>query len=403
MLDRRIGGRRQGSASAVSGASLAVALLVGWAGAARAIPPTTYAYDGLGRITQVVMPDGSAITYQYDSAGNRVRQVRAMVVNHAPVANADTITTAYQTATTFDPRANDTDPENDALSITAVTTPSHGTATSTATSVTYTPASGYSGADSFSYTISDGHGNTATATVSVTVQSQSSATIIQVTAASVLRTLANNAGYTGSAPGNYEFDVASGVTVTGGANAGRAIDTGTWPTGSTLTLVVSGNVYGGGGTGGAGSATGSGSGGGTGGDAVYAQAPITITVNTGASLKSGGGGGGGGGYQNNSGQGTVGGDGGGGGFPNGAGGAGSAGTVHDQAIAGGAGTTAGGGSTAGESGPPGGAGGGAGQAGTAGTTATGAGGSAGAAGYAVRKNGNTVTVTNNGTVTGTIG
>ena len=225
-----------------------------------------------------------------------------------------------------------------------------------------------------------------------------SGTVIQVTAVSNLRTLANSAGYTGAAPGNYTFNVASGVTITAAAGGGTAVDTGTWPAGSTLALTVSGNIYGGGGNGGAGSATAGGSNGSAGGDAVTVHAPITITVNAGGSLQSGGGGGGGGGYA----SGTVGGDGGGGGFPNGVGGAGSSGTVHDTAAAGNPGTTAGGG-TGGTSGPPGGTGGNAGAAGAAGTSALGTGGSGGAAGYAIRKNANTVTYTNNGTVNGTVG
>ena len=369
-----------------------------FAGTASAVQPTTYTYDGLGRVRLVTFPDNSSITYNYDSAGNRIQADRAAITNHAPVAVADSLTTAYQTGSTFDPRTNDTDADGDTLTITAVGTATHGTVTFTGASVTYTPAAGYSGADSFTYTISDGNGATATGTVTVTVQSQSSQTTLQVTVVSNLRTLANNAGYTGAAPGNYLFNVASGVTVTAAAGGATAIDTGIWPAGSTLSLVVSGNVYGGGGTGGAGSNTGAGSSGSTGGDAVAVHAPITITINVGGTIKSGGGGGGGGGYA----SGTVGGDGGGGGFPNGAGGAGSSGTVHDPAVAGNPGTTAGGG-TGGASGPPGGTGGGAGAAGAVGTSSLGAGGTGGAAGYAIRKNANTVTYTNNGTVNGTVG
>ena len=368
------------------------------AGAANAVQPTTYTYDGLGRVRLVTFPDNSTVVYNYDSAGNRVQADRAARANHAPVAVADATTTAYQTASTFDPRVNDTDVDGDALAITATGGATHGTVTFTGTSVTYTPTAGYSGADSFTYTISDGHGGTATGTVSVTVQSQSSQTTIQVTAVSNLRTLATNAGYTGASPGNYLFNVASGVTVTAASGGGLAIDTGTWPTGSTISLVVSGNIYGGGGNGGAGSSTGGGSNGGAGGDAVAVHAPVTVTVNAGGSIQSGGGGGGGGGYA----SGTVGGDGGGGGFPNGVGGAGSSGTVHDAIAPGNPGTTAGGG-TGGSGGPPGGAGGNAGTAGAAGTSSAGTGGAGGAAGYAIRKNANTVTYTNNGTVNGTVG
>ncbi len=66
--------------------------------------------------------------------------------------------------------ANDSDPDGDSLSISAVSTPAQGTANLSNGQVSYTPAAGFSGADSFSYTISDGHGGSATATVSVTVR-----------------------------------------------------------------------------------------------------------------------------------------------------------------------------------------------------------------------------------------
>ena len=228
-------------------------------------------------------------------------------------------------------------------------------------------------------------------------------TVIQVTAASNLRTLANNAGYAGGPGANYQFVVGSGVTVIGSAG-GTGIDTGTWPSDAVLALIVNGNIYGGGGKGGKGGWTNSAATAGTaGGNAVYAQAPITITINSGGSVKSGGGGGGGGSYAGQSTPGGFagsGGGGGGGGFPNGSGGAGAVGTPTSGA-SGSTGTTAGGGAAGGY--PLGGAGGGAGSAGAAGATVNSTPGAGGAAGYAVRKNGQTVTVTNNGTVNGTIG
>jgi YD repeat-containing protein len=255
---------------------------------------------------------------------------------------------------------------------------------------------------SYTYDKADNRIQVAT-TSSSSSSSSSGPTVINVTAASNLRTLANNAGYTGTAGANYQFVVASGVTIMGAAGAGKGIDTGTWPSGSSISLVISGNVYGGGGNGGAGNNSGSGYAGGGGGDAIYVQAPISITVNAGASIKSGGGGGGGGSSQSFTGMGggTVGGDGGGGGFPNGLGGAGTTGTYADPVAPGSPGTTSGGGA-GGAGGPLGGNGGGAGSAGSAGSTSTNPGGAGGAAGYAIRKNSQTVTFTNNGTVTGTV-
>lgn len=87
---------------------------------------TNYGYDSLGRVTSVSYPNGSTITYQYDAAGNRTQVVRTRV-NGQPVANADAANTAYGAGFTIDPRSNDSDPDGDVLTVTAVTQPGHGT------------------------------------------------------------------------------------------------------------------------------------------------------------------------------------------------------------------------------------------------------------------------------------
>jgi len=92
--------------------------------------------------------------------------------NHAPVAVNDSITT-HGAALTFNPRINDSDPDGDALTISAAAgIPGHGTAqVNGGASITYTPDAGYVGSDSFTYQIADVHGATATATVFVTAAS----------------------------------------------------------------------------------------------------------------------------------------------------------------------------------------------------------------------------------------
>lgn len=90
--------------------------------------------------------------------------------NSAPVANPDAATTIVGSPVTVSVLANDTDPDGDALVVTAVSAvspASAGTVTFTATSVTFTPAT--LGSASFTYTVSDGRGATATGTVTVTV------------------------------------------------------------------------------------------------------------------------------------------------------------------------------------------------------------------------------------------
>ena len=67
--------------------------------------------------------------------------------------------------------ANDSDHENDALTITAITQGLHGAVAISAggAGLTYTPVADYFGPDTFTYTISDGHGGSDTANVNVTV------------------------------------------------------------------------------------------------------------------------------------------------------------------------------------------------------------------------------------------
>ena len=74
--------------------------------------------------------------------------------------------------------ANDTDPEGDALSLTAVGGAQNGTVALNAGQVTFTPETGYAGPAGFAYTVEDGLGGTATGTVSVTVNAASNRTTL---------------------------------------------------------------------------------------------------------------------------------------------------------------------------------------------------------------------------------
>lgn len=89
-------------------------------------------------------------------------------VNDAPAAADDAAATAEDAAVTVDVLANDTDVENDTLSIVSFTQPAHGAVTETEGGLTYTPSSKWFGTDTFTYRISDGAA-TAAATVTVTV------------------------------------------------------------------------------------------------------------------------------------------------------------------------------------------------------------------------------------------
>ncbi|HEY1600283.1 MAG TPA: cellulose binding domain-containing protein [Pirellulales bacterium] len=90
--------------------------------------------------------------------------------NHPPTPVADSVLVNVNQATPISVLANDTDPDGDPLSLTAVTQAAHGTTLINSNgTVTYTPATGYTGSDAFSYTVSDGRGGTASANVAITV------------------------------------------------------------------------------------------------------------------------------------------------------------------------------------------------------------------------------------------
>ncbi|MFO0744226.1 MAG: Ig-like domain-containing protein [Myxococcota bacterium] len=90
--------------------------------------------------------------------------------NHAPEAADDSATVATDGTVTVPVTANDQDADGDALVVTAVVQPEHGTVViGEDGAVSYTPDPGFVGSDSFSYTVSDGHGGSDSATVTVTV------------------------------------------------------------------------------------------------------------------------------------------------------------------------------------------------------------------------------------------
>jgi VCBS repeat-containing protein len=93
--------------------------------------------------------------------------------NTAPVALDDTLETAEDTALVITPDmliTNDTDADNDPLTVRILQGPTNGTLTSNPDgSWTYAPRANFNGTDTFSYEVSDGYGGTATASVTITV------------------------------------------------------------------------------------------------------------------------------------------------------------------------------------------------------------------------------------------
>ncbi len=85
----------------------------------------------------------------------------------APTAQNDVIHSTTGSQIVFDPRANDSDPDGDALTVTTVGSAAHGTVATNGALITYDGGAGFNGNDVFSYKISDGFGGTASATVTI--------------------------------------------------------------------------------------------------------------------------------------------------------------------------------------------------------------------------------------------
>ncbi|WP_310542643.1 Ig-like domain-containing protein [Phenylobacterium sp.] len=157
-------------------------------------------------------PDIFSYTISDGRGGSATATVSMTVraANQAPVAVNDATSTPSNAVLTFDPRLNDSDPDGDALSVSAVGTPAHGTVTIGlgGSNVTYTATAGYLGADGFTYTVSDGRGGTSNATIAVTVTPPLNAWDPSTKAASIVLSNGN-------------------VTATHGAGAGDASVRGT--------------------------------------------------------------------------------------------------------------------------------------------------------------------------------
>jgi VCBS repeat-containing protein len=102
-----------------------------------------------------------------DSAAATVSITITAGPNTAPLASAQSATTAEDTAKAITLYGSDAD--GNPLTYAIVTPPTHGTLSGTAPNVTYTPALNFNGADSFTFRVNDGITNSVAATVSLTV------------------------------------------------------------------------------------------------------------------------------------------------------------------------------------------------------------------------------------------
>ena len=96
--------------------------------------------------------------------------VRVKAPDAPPLAVSDVATTEANTAVVIDLLGNDSDPEDEPLTLRALTLPVNGLVeVGSDQKITYTPATGFTGTDSFTYTVADSHGQATSAVVTVTV------------------------------------------------------------------------------------------------------------------------------------------------------------------------------------------------------------------------------------------
>ncbi len=140
--------------------------------------------DPITEGTLVVMPDGSftfvpvpgfvgTITVPYtlsDGVGGSDTGVATITVNGSPNVVDDTENTTADVPVNHDPTTNDSDPEGDDLTVSAVSDPLNGSAeVEPDGTVTYTPDPGFVGTDTYTYTVCDSFGNCEDGTVTVVV------------------------------------------------------------------------------------------------------------------------------------------------------------------------------------------------------------------------------------------
>jgi hypothetical protein len=114
-------------------------------------------------------------------------------VNDAPTAVNDSASVVEDSANNaIDVLANDTDPEDDSLDVTAASASNGNVTIQGNNNLRYSPNADFSGQDAISYTISDGNGGTAGASVTVTVSPLPDAPVANNDAASVNEDSQNN-------------------------------------------------------------------------------------------------------------------------------------------------------------------------------------------------------------------
>lgn len=143
---------------------------------ASAISPVTNNNDGTYTFT-VSSTRAETVTYTVTVGSVAIAQTVEVIFTSsaasvAPLANEQNITMDEGTSIVITLAGSDAN--NDTLTYTVVTPPSHGTITGTAPNLSYTPDANFSGADSLLFKVNDGTVDSEVATVSITIVALSS-------------------------------------------------------------------------------------------------------------------------------------------------------------------------------------------------------------------------------------
>src|SRR5262249_6087948 len=122
--------------------------------------------------------------------------ITVTAVNDIPVANAQSVTTAEDTAVNI--TLNGFDADGDALNYIVVNNPAHGTLTGTGANRRYAPPAHYYGPDSFTYKVNDGTADGNTATVSITVTAVNDAPVANAQSVTTVEDTPKSITLTGS-------------------------------------------------------------------------------------------------------------------------------------------------------------------------------------------------------------
>ncbi|NJS13815.1 MAG: tandem-95 repeat protein [Sphingopyxis sp.] len=125
------------------------------------IDPAASQVNGGVYIIEITASDGNG--------GTKTISFVWTIANPGPTADDDSASTTEDTAVTITVLVGDTDPDGDALAVTAASAPNGSVIINNDGTITYTPNANFNGTDTITYSISDGQGGTSTAIVTVTV------------------------------------------------------------------------------------------------------------------------------------------------------------------------------------------------------------------------------------------